>query len=200
MIAMFMIMFIALWSAGGVFQEGTCAAQISRPMRLAKIVGFSWENCGKADDPAVMKSLALSPDPINIPGELTASASGTTSVPLVSPLPVNITLEKEVAGFWVKVPCVDEVGSCHYQDICDILDQLIPPGQDCPEPLHTYGLPCHCPFKAGDYSLPQSVFSLPKMDLPFWLTNGQYRVHGAMENSAGTELGCLKVTLSLHSD
>lgn len=61
---------------------------------------------------------------------------------------VNVTLEKEVAGFWVKVPCVDELGSCHYQDICDILDQLIPPGQDCPEPLHTYGLPCHCPFKA----------------------------------------------------
>lgn len=61
---------------------------------------------------------------------------------------VNVTLEKEVAGFWVKVPCLEEVGSCHYRDACDILNQLIPPGQDCPEPLHTYGLPCHCPFKA----------------------------------------------------
>lgn len=60
---------------------------------------------------------------------------------------VNITLEKEVAGFWVKIPCMDELGSCHYADACGILTQLIPPGQDCPEPLHTYGLPCHCPFK-----------------------------------------------------
>ncbi|KAK3535164.1 hypothetical protein QTP70_004817 [Hemibagrus guttatus] len=60
---------------------------------------------------------------------------------------LNVTLEKEVAGFWVKVPCVDELGSCHYQDICEILNQLIPPGQSCPEPLHTYALPCHCPFK-----------------------------------------------------
>lgn len=61
---------------------------------------------------------------------------------------LNVTLEKEVAGFWVKIPCLDELGSCHYEDICDILDKLIPPGQDCPEPLRTYGLPCHCPFKA----------------------------------------------------
>lgn len=57
-------------------------------------------------------------------------------------------LEREVAGFWVKVPCVEELGSCHYPDVCDILDQVIPPGLDCPEPLRTYGLPCHCPFKS----------------------------------------------------
>ncbi|KAK3565088.1 hypothetical protein QTP86_033139 [Hemibagrus guttatus] len=145
-------LFIVLWTAAGFFKEGICAVQISRPLRLAKIVGFSWENCGKADDPAVMKSLDLSPDPINIPGDLTASAAGTTSVPLVSPLSLNVTLEKEVAGFWVKVPCVDELGSCHYQDICEILNQLIPPGQSCPEPLHTYALPCHCPFKTKKLS------------------------------------------------
>ncbi|KAF7707461.1 ganglioside GM2 activator [Silurus meridionalis] len=192
-------LFIALWMAGGFFEQGTCAVQIRRPLRIAKVVGFSWENCGKADDPAVMKSLSLSPDPINIPGDLTASAAGTTSVALVSPVSLNVTLEKEVAGFWVKVPCLEELGSCHYPDACDILDQLIPPGQDCPEPLHTYGLPCHCPFKAGDYSLPQSVFSLPKVELPFWLTNGQYRVQGVLGN-LDKELGCLKVTLTLHSD
>lgn len=54
-----------------------------------QIIGFSWENCGNAKDPAVLKSLGLSPDPINIPGDLTASASGSTSVPLVSPLSVS---------------------------------------------------------------------------------------------------------------
>ncbi|KAM9470075.1 ganglioside GM2 activator-like [Clarias gariepinus] len=189
---------LALWTVGVLFSQGECAVQISRPLRLTKVSGFSWENCGKGEDPAVMKGLDLSPDPINIPGDLTASAAGRTSVPLVSSLSVNVTLEKEVAGFWVKVPCVDDLGSCHYQDICSILDQLIPPGQNCPEPLYTYGLPCHCPFKAGDYTLPQSVFALPKVELPFWLTNGQYRVQGVLGNS-GKELGCLKVTLTLHS-
>ncbi|XP_055783716.1 ganglioside GM2 activator-like isoform X2 [Salvelinus fontinalis] len=119
-----------------------------RTVYSAKIFGFSWENCGKPDDPAVLKTLTLSPDPITVPGDLKASASGNTTVELAAPLAVNVTLEKEMAGFWINVPCVEKMGSCHYADVCDLLNQLIPPGQDCPEPLHTYGIPCHCPFKA----------------------------------------------------
>ncbi|KAF0040228.1 hypothetical protein F2P81_008463 [Scophthalmus maximus] len=118
---------------------------------------------------------------------------------VVTKAQLNVTLEKQVAGLWVRVPCVEELGSCHYRDACDILSQLIPPGQDCPEPLHSYGLPCRCPFKAGSYSLPQSDFFLPVLDLPDWLTNGNYRVQG-VAGSGGKELGCVKVALSLHSD
>ncbi|XP_034399984.1 ganglioside GM2 activator [Cyclopterus lumpus] len=170
-----------------------------RSVTKAQILGFEWKNCGAPEAPAVLKTLTVSPDPISIPGDLQASASGTTSVELAAPLAVNVTLEKEVAGFWVKVPCVEEVGSCHYKDVCDLLTQLIPPGQDCPEPLHTYGLPCRCPFKAGSYSLPPSDFDLPVMDLPSWLTNGDYRVQGVL-GSRDRELGCLKLSLSLRSD
>ncbi|XP_019726985.1 ganglioside GM2 activator [Hippocampus comes] len=170
--------------------------------RINKVAfsGFAWKNCGKPDAPAVLKTLSVSPDPISIPGDLTASASGSTSVEIRAPLTVNITLEKEVAGFWVTIPCMDEMGSCHYADACDILTQLIPPGQDCPEPLHTYGLPCHCPFKPGSYALPESDFFLPFVDVPSWLTNGDYRLQGVLGGSGGTELGCLKVALSLHSE
>ncbi|KAM7000286.1 ganglioside GM2 activator [Tautogolabrus adspersus] len=168
-------------------------------VKQTQILGFDWKNCGKPDAPAVLESLTVSPDPISIPGDLTASASGSTTVELESPLSLTVTLEKEVAGFWVKIPCLEELGSCHYQDACDLLNQVIPPGQDCPEPLHTYGLPCHCPFKAGSYALPQSDFFLPDMDLPYWLTNGHYRVQGVL-GSQGNELGCLKIALSLHSD
>ncbi|XP_058500502.1 ganglioside GM2 activator-like [Solea solea] len=178
-----------------------CVAQVScRRLAHVKVQDFDWKNCGQPDAPAVLKTLALSPDPITIPGDLTASASGTTDVELAAPLPVTLTVEKEVAGFWVKIPCVEEFGSCHYQDACAILSQLIPPGQDCPEPLHTYGLPCHCPFKAGSYSLPQSDFYVPDMDLPYWLTNGDYRIQGVLGNGSGKELGCLKLALSIHSN
>uniref|UniRef100_A0A3P8RZD4 Ganglioside GM2 activator n=1 Tax=Amphiprion percula TaxID=161767 RepID=A0A3P8RZD4_AMPPE len=182
-----------------VLSPANCGSFRLKRVNKAQILGFDWKNCGQPDAPAVLKSLNVSPDPIAIPGDLTASASGSTSVELAAPLAVNVTLEKEVAGFWVKIPCVEELGSCHYQDGCDILNQLIPPGQDCPEPLHTYGLPCHCPFKAGSYSLPQSDFYLPYVDLPYWLTNGNYRVQGVL-GSGGKELGCLKVALSIHSD
>ncbi|XP_017293538.1 ganglioside GM2 activator [Kryptolebias marmoratus] len=164
----------------------------------AKVSGFSWKNCGQPDDPAVLKSLSLSPDPIHIPGTLTAIASGSTSVQFTSPLSLNITLKKEVATIWVEIPCVEQMGSCHYPDACDLLNQLIPPGQDCPEPLHTYGLPCRCPFKAGSYSLPKSDFYVPDLDLPYWLTNGNYRVQGVL-GSGGKELGCLQVSLAIES-
>ncbi|XP_029296748.1 ganglioside GM2 activator [Cottoperca gobio] len=182
-----------------VITQVKCSSSRLKRVTKAQVLGFDWKNCGQPDAPAVLKTLTVSPDPISIPGDLTASAAGSTSVELAAPLAVNVTLEKEVAGFWVKVPCVEELGSCHYQDACGILSQLIPPGQDCPEPLHTYGLPCRCPFKAGSYSLPQSDFYLPYMDLPYWLTNGNYRVQGVL-GSQGSELGCLKVSLSLHSD
>ncbi|XP_008284322.1 ganglioside GM2 activator [Stegastes partitus] len=182
-----------------VLSQTNCSSFRLKRVSRAQVLGFDWKNCGQPDAPAVLKNLSVSPDPISIPGDLKASASGSTSVELAAPLAVNVTLEKEVAGFWVKVPCVEELGSCHYRDACDILNQLIPPGQDCPEPLHTYGLPCRCPFKAGSYSLPQSDFYLPYVDLPYWLTNGNYRVQGVL-GSGGQELGCLKVALSIHSD
>ncbi|XP_041653270.1 ganglioside GM2 activator-like [Cheilinus undulatus] len=176
-----------------------CSNPGFRRVKKAQVLGFDWKNCGKPDAPAVLESLTVSPDPISIPGDLTASASGSTTVELDSPLSLSVVLEKEVAGFWVKIPCLDDLGSCHYEDACDLLNQVIPPGQDCPEPLHSYGLPCHCPFKAGSYSLPQSDFYLPDMDLPYWLTNGHYRVQGVL-GSEGNELGCLKIALALHSD
>lgn len=91
-----------------------------------------------------------------LPSSLLCSLPPFLGIQMNSPplLQLNVTLEKEVAGFWVKVPCVEELGSCHYRDACDVLNQLIPPGQECPEPLHTYGLPCRCPFKDVSPLLP----------------------------------------------
>nr|XP_005173176.1 ganglioside GM2 activator isoform X1 [Danio rerio] len=189
---------IALFVTSCFLLEGSSHLLGRKPSKLTKVLGFSWQNCGKPDDPANLKSLDISPDPIPIPGRLTADAKGTTSVELASPLSVNVTVEREVAGMWVKIPCLDEIGSCHYPNVCDLLNQLIPPPQDCPEPLHTYGLPCHCPFKAGDYALPSSEIDIPDVELPGWLTNGHYRVEGIL-GSTGKELGCLKISFSLHS-
>lgn len=51
----------------------------------------------------------------------------------------------------------------------------------------------------GSYSLPQSDFYLPNLDLPYWLTNGNYRVQGVL-GTQDNQLGCLKIALSIHSD
>ncbi|XP_044274897.1 ganglioside GM2 activator-like [Varanus komodoensis] len=58
------------------------------PKKLSKAQNFAWENCGPSSDPAVLKSLSISPDPLTIPGDMSISASGATTINLVSPLKV----------------------------------------------------------------------------------------------------------------
>lgn len=52
-------------------------------------------------------------------------------------------MQKKVGFLWVDVPCVDNVGSCNYDDLCASIP--FPPGEPCPEPFLTLGLPCNCP-------------------------------------------------------
>ncbi|KAM9731623.1 ganglioside GM2 activator isoform 3-T3 [Dama dama] len=132
-----------------LFSLGLLLAGPAFPARILqnRQGSFSWDNCDAGKDPAVINSLTLEPDPIAIPGNLTISAEAKTSAVLSDPLKVELTVEKHIAGFWVKIPCVDNIGSCTYDNFCNMLEMLIPIEEPCPEPLHTYGLPCHCPFK-----------------------------------------------------
>lgn len=50
----------------------------------------------------------------------------------------------------------------------------------------------------GSYSLPASDFALPDVELPSFMTNGNYRVR-AVVSSKGEELACVKLGFSLQS-
>ncbi|NXW89682.1 SAP3 protein, partial [Alopecoenas beccarii] len=163
-----------------------------------QVGGFSWENCGDGKDPVVLQSLSVAPDPVTIPGSLRVSAAVSSKKTMASPLKVSLVVEKALGDLWIQLPCIEQLGSCTYNDICTIIDNLIPPGTPCPEPLLTYGIPCHCPFKAGSYSLPASDFDLPDVELPSWMTNGNYRIQ-AVASSSGEELACVKLAFSLKS-
>ncbi|NWH75862.1 SAP3 protein, partial [Piaya cayana] len=163
-----------------------------------QVGGFAWEDCGNGRDPVVLQSLSVAPDPISIPGSLRVSASVSSSEAVVAPVKAVVVAEKALGDLWIQLPCIDQMGSCTYDDVCAMLDSLIPPGTTCPEPLLTYGIPCHCPFKAGSYSLPASDFLLPDMELPSWMTNGNYRVRVTVSRGGG-ELSCVKLAFSLQS-
>ncbi|XP_056372831.1 ganglioside GM2 activator-like [Hyla sarda] len=164
--------------------------------RITAINGFSWANCDAETLPGKIKTLTILPDPLLIPGEITVTTILNTSVPLTAPVKIVVTAEKEIMGEWLKIPCMENVGSCTYDDFCDLLDQLIQPGQSCPEPLHTYGLPCHCPFQEGSYYLPVSMFEVPSLSIPSWFSKGNYRVKVVVSHE-GQEIGCGKITFSL---
>ncbi|XP_061473403.1 ganglioside GM2 activator [Rhineura floridana] len=192
---------LQLWPAvlGGHQHQRFAVLDKDRPARQTKVQNFAWENCGSPSEPAEIKSLSVSPDPISIPGDVTVCASAATTTALTSPLKGVVDLEKRLGEIWIKVPCVDELGSCTYDDLCTKLEALIPPGEPCPEPLLSYGIPCHCPFKAGSYNLPSSDFYIPKLDLPSILTNGDYKIKVLLSNG-DQELACVKMTFSLHAE
>uniref|UniRef100_A0A8C2HJ67 MD-2-related lipid-recognition domain-containing protein n=1 Tax=Cyprinus carpio TaxID=7962 RepID=A0A8C2HJ67_CYPCA len=188
---------IALFAASSVLFDVSSEWHSRRSFAFTKFRGFSWENCGKPDDPTDVKTLHVYPNPIPSPGYVIAAASATTSVHLCSPFPVNLTLEREVAGVWIKVPCVDDLGSCYYPDACVWLAQLfmmIP--ELCPEPKRSSSVPCGCPFRAGDYYWPSSGIYIPNFSLPNRLTNFRLQI---ILGNAEKELGCLKVSFSIAS-
>nr|NP_001279525.1 ganglioside GM2 activator-like precursor [Callorhinchus milii]AFK11557.1 Ganglioside GM2 activator precursor [Callorhinchus milii] len=191
---------LLLLSVGCVFASLADANErdSSRRHSVRRLEAFSWANCRNAE-PVVIKSLSIKPDPVSIPGFLRASVFASVGVSLQAPLTIHLTLEKEVAGIWVTIPCIEELGSCTYENICQQLDALIPPGQNCPEPLFTYGIPCHCPFKKGDYNLPDSSFYIPSLDLPSWLTSGNYKATAILSGEKGS-LACVKISISLRAD
>uniref|UniRef100_A0A6J0V245 Ganglioside GM2 activator n=1 Tax=Pogona vitticeps TaxID=103695 RepID=A0A6J0V245_9SAUR len=191
---------LQLWPAarGGPQHQRFDAQHHKWPARLFKVESFEWENCGPSSDPAVIKSLSVDPSPIDIPGKVTVSASVSTTVAVEAPVQADVTLEKRLGQMWIKIPCVDKLGSCFYDDVCAILESLIPPGVPCPEPLLSYGIPCHCPFKAGSYNLPSSEFFIPNIDLPSFLTNGDYKLKAVLK-SGDQELACIQVSCSLQA-
>ena len=59
-------------------------------------------------------------------------------------LQAKIELKKKAAGIWIPIPCIDQMGSCSYGDVCLLLNQL----PQCPPQLTAIGIDCKCPIKA----------------------------------------------------
>ena len=60
------------------------------------------------------------------------------------PYKASLVISKKAAGVWIKLPCIDNFGSCDYPDLCQILSSV----GDCPDPIVSSGLGCQCPFKS----------------------------------------------------
>ncbi len=96
-------------------------------------------------------------------------------------------MEKKIAGFFVKVPCIDNVGSCTYKGVCADWAKA------CPT-LPPLGVPCTCPFPAKGYSV-NGVTVEVKQSIP-GIAAGDFRVTGKLVSASG-EVVCLEVTVTL---
>ncbi|XP_043837819.1 ganglioside GM2 activator-like [Dromiciops gliroides] len=160
---------------------------------LDKVSDFLWQNCDYGHDPVLFSSLEVEPVPSCTLGKATICMETKTTVPLTS---VKAVVTGEKSGFWLQIPCLKNIGSCTYRDICETIDSFIPPGEPCPKSLHTFGLPCYCPFKKGTYSLPKTRFQIPPMKMLPSLSSGNYYAQIILSND-NTHLSCFKINVSL---
>jgi hypothetical protein len=55
---------------------------------------------------------------------------------------VQVVVEmKKKEGIWIKIPCIDNCGSCTFDDFCQVMAPV-----KCPDPVTKAGISCHCPL------------------------------------------------------
>lgn len=43
---------------------------------------------------------------------------------------ISLTLEKKIFGVWTEIPCIDNIGSCTYDNACDLVPLVVQPSKD----------------------------------------------------------------------
>ncbi|CAG2178358.1 unnamed protein product, partial [Oppiella nova] len=106
---------------------------------------------------------------------------------------LSISVQKKVLWVWVTIPCEKGIGSCSYDDVCQIVTKF-----KCPQAFKKYGIPCQCPLTKGIYGLPSSVVvDIDKSILPSWLESGSYKARAKLTDSTSNQILCIDVSLSV---
>ncbi|XP_071786963.1 ganglioside GM2 activator-like [Asterias amurensis] len=159
------------------------------------LYGFSFNDCSAPSAP-LKGNVTLSPtSPVTLPGKLTVSFNASFGVTLKTPLKLVLKIEKK-EFIWIDIPCVDNIGSCTYDDICSMIPPT--PSSGCPPPLKAAGLPCACPFQQGKYSLKPTVLEIESLPsgIPDFLADGDFKVNAKLFDG-NNELGCVDLAFTL---
>jgi ganglioside GM2 activator len=151
-------------------------------------VPFTITNCGTSDDIIQIQKAEVAPMPVTSGAYINATLVADTALEMKS-IQVSLTIERQLTkSTWVKIPCVSDVGSCNYDNICDFASKI----PECPSWV---GIECKCPIPAHqfNYNL-QNVGPVP--DIPA-IAKGNFRVTvKAQETTIGKQAGCFVITAS----
>lgn len=154
---------------------------INRP----RLTNYVYKNCAPTDKEIFnLISLTFSPDPLSFPGPLNVSFSGVATSMVDAPLKAEVYLGKKMGNAWIKIPCIGEIGSCTYDDVCDLLSNI----GECPQEFVDNNIPCKCPFHAGTYKLPVASFDVEAAIFP----PGDYHAQANLTYN-GNLVGCYEL-------
>ncbi|XP_041359586.1 ganglioside GM2 activator-like isoform X2 [Gigantopelta aegis] len=159
--------------------------------KATRMLGFTYNPCpGHPQGTAVVKSLDFEPNPLVFPGPLTVSFYVENDMTLTSKLAANVTLIRATSVGNLTLPCIANIGSCNYDDICSMINPPV-----CPPPFVAAKIPCRCPFPKGIYDFRKgTTFDVGAAVFP----PGQYyaRINLTLMDKKPTFVACYDISVS----
>ena len=97
-------------------------------------------------------------------------------------------MEKKVASFFVKIPCIGQFGSCTYPNMCELWTKI------CPKLNGNGNIPCNCPIPPGNYTANNIIIGL---NFPGTIYTGDFRVTGRFVSPTGGEISCVQFFMTM---
>lgn len=104
---------------------------------------------------------------------------------------MTLKLIKVVGPFKVEIPCIDNFGSCTYNDVC----AMLPTPDNCPAFFKAHSIPCTCPFPAGAYSASNVEIEI---DIDQKIPPGEYMVIADFQNKQLGHVACFQIDLNIN--
>ncbi|XP_031574138.1 ganglioside GM2 activator-like [Actinia tenebrosa] len=151
---------------------------------------FSWKNCDRGA-PVQVKKVTLSPTPVRLYEGAKITFGGSAEIKGNAGVNYKVELSiKRKAGswvpIWVPIPCISNVGSCTYT------------GLSCSKIWKKLNKPAQCPVPAGSHNLPTTTITLPKVDLPSFLTSGTYWARAKLINTDNRRvMACVEIDIKI---
>ncbi|KAI4462712.1 gm2 ganglioside activator protein [Holotrichia oblita] len=161
--------------------------EVNRCVGAYEIRDFELTRCENTeDDPITLENVTIS-----LGNEVSPIVSGVfmTTIDLYPPIKISTVMEKKII-WWIIMPCINNMGSCTFSDICRY---GTPANDTCPAVFQN--LPCRCPVKKGTYTIPPRISSIFEESL---IVTGFYK--GTITiSSNGTRLACYDTSFQIYS-
>eukprot|EP01128_Nolandella_sp_AFSM9_P012757 TRINITY_DN958_c2_g1_i1.p1 TRINITY_DN958_c2_g1~~TRINITY_DN958_c2_g1_i1.p1 ORF type:complete len:173 (+),score=42.30 TRINITY_DN958_c2_g1_i1:306-824(+) len=156
----------------------------------------TWKDCGGTG--GTIESFSI-PDPVVIGPPLPIQFHATLKEAIVSGLIANVsvTIHRTVFGEPIKIPCVQNIGSCTYP--LDVCTKMPVPGSKQCDQLKKLGVPCECPVNPMVIQSPAGGLSVntTAIEKVSWLAKGHYQVQAQVFTKTNSLFACFEVEATL---
>ena len=171
----------------------------------AEYTKLQWTNCGSPQ--VEFYNIDIQPMPIVQPGSAVFNFQARLKRPVSGKLNTELKIVRSVGAIALPIRCYLAagvyVGSCTYDDLCAIVQQLLPDNfrpDICPAELAPFGIDCTCPFKikAGDLNVDDVVLNLIDASTSAFtfLASGDFDINIKIKDAIG-EYSCVNIKFTV---